>query len=419
TLPFPLDGAEQHRFGGDAPDTLAGGRLGDGLFGGAGADSLAGNEGDDALGGGAGDDTLSGGSGDDRLEGESGADLLEGGAGWDLLLGGEGADTYVFGSAHGNDIVLDADSGGDRVLIAGRDVATLDLRAVEPGANLYRDDAFPGIQAQRQVDGLLLTGAEGMVLLSGWRQNGDFGISLRDAGAREPGEAPGVTDGREIRGDLAVLDTDPASPGLQSGTDELGNLLTDPATPEFRDDQLFGSAGGDRLLGGGGADRLLARGGNDEVHGDAGSDQLLGEAGDDWLSGGEGTDVLAGGAGADRLFAATGNPSAGETSSSDRDWLAGGEGDDTLTGSAGSEGFSGGPGADLVFAGAGDDQVLSDADIVVMSFDWGWVDDTAEGTRRFTPAEGSIDPPGAGADTVHGGDGNDWLSLGRGADLGF
>ena len=92
--------------GDDADNRIDGGAQGDHLFGGGGNDTLI---------GGTGDDVLWGGSGNDRIEGGGGHDRIIGGAGDDILIGGEpgGAiqsDVFVFGTAHGNDTILDFDN---------------------------------------------------------------------------------------------------------------------------------------------------------------------------------------------------------------------------------------------------------------------------------------------------------------------
>ncbi|MBG9386530.1 FG-GAP-like repeat-containing protein [Caenimonas aquaedulcis] len=66
-----------------------------------------------------GAETLTGGAGPDSLAGLGGNDTLVGLGGNDRLNGGGGADTFVFGSASGNDTVVDfAVAQGDRIQVA-------------------------------------------------------------------------------------------------------------------------------------------------------------------------------------------------------------------------------------------------------------------------------------------------------------
>lgn len=67
--------------------------------------------------GGAGNDGLRGGSGVDHLDGGSGDDWIEGGRGIDVLTGGSGYDTFVFRLGDGPDLVMDFQSGVDRIAL--------------------------------------------------------------------------------------------------------------------------------------------------------------------------------------------------------------------------------------------------------------------------------------------------------------
>ena len=70
--------------------------------------------------------------------------------------------------------------------------------------------------------------------------------------------APGNPN-HDIMGDLAPIDTSPAA-GVQIGYDALGNVLTDPNTPEVgRADTLYDSAGNDHITGGAGDDLIYAK----------------------------------------------------------------------------------------------------------------------------------------------------------------
>ena len=81
----------------------------------AGEDRLFGNNGNDRLNGGSGHDLLEGGRGIDQLYGGVGNDTLVGGQGDDMLSGGAGSDVFVFGTASGQDVVLDFDRLNDSI----------------------------------------------------------------------------------------------------------------------------------------------------------------------------------------------------------------------------------------------------------------------------------------------------------------
>ncbi|MCY4363833.1 MAG: hypothetical protein OXE42_16905, partial [Gammaproteobacteria bacterium] len=72
---------------------------------------INGGNGDDAIYGEQGRDILNGGAGDDEIYGGEDNDIINGGAGDDWLDGGPGIDTFVFEPGHGNDYIMDFDSG--------------------------------------------------------------------------------------------------------------------------------------------------------------------------------------------------------------------------------------------------------------------------------------------------------------------
>lgn len=90
-------------FGGAGNDTLTGGSANDFLFGDAGDDKLFGKGGADFLFGGTGNDTLTGGVGNDQVFGEAGNDRMiwNPGDGTDLNEGGVGNDTVEVSGANG------------------------------------------------------------------------------------------------------------------------------------------------------------------------------------------------------------------------------------------------------------------------------------------------------------------------------
>lgn len=115
---------------------------------------------------------------------------------------------------------------------------------------------------------------------------------------------------------FAPVDHNPALDGTQTQTDDLGNLITDPNSPQAgRADTLHGSSGNDHIQGRGGNDTITAEAGDDLADGGEGLDILQGETGNDQLMGGLGSDIIVGGS-ANTPLAEQGN-----------DWL---DGDDYL-----------------------------------------------------------------------------------------
>jgi len=169
--------------------------------------------------------------------------------------------------------------------------------------------------------------------------DGDFGIHLKDK-LTEYKDPEISTD--PIVGDLKAKDFDPAKDGVQSQTDDLGNVITDRASPTLTattpsttarattssspaaapttitalrggdnrieagtgNDWIYAGSGADHILGEAGDDFIWAGAGNDSVEGGAGDDNLYGQTGDDLLIGGAGTDIVEGGSGDDQLYGA-------------------------------------------------------------------------------------------------------------------
>jgi Ca2+-binding RTX toxin-like protein len=217
------------------------------------------------------------------------------------------------------------------------------------------------------------------------------------------GSTTAITTNRTIIGDLAPLDFDLATAGVQTRLDDLDNIIVNSNQAEpGRGDVLTGSTGNDLILGLGGDDRLDGgagddvlndaqgrldgiadeRGGNDiltstyggemdsvtytgigaqDTKGDdiilagAGADWVYGEYGNDYIDGGAGDDVLLGGDGNDALF---GDDFTMEASSytiastaHGRDTLDGGDSDDQLTDGIGSDALYGDAGVDVLIGG--------------------------------------------------------------------
>lgn len=132
------------------------------------------------------------------------------------------------------------------------------------------------------------------------------------------------------------------------------------------DDTIYGGSGRDKMSGGAGDDNLYSGDGNDSLSGDDGDDYLYGGNGIDKLTGGSGNDSLDGGAGKDRLTGGDGKDSLDGGEDGDR--LDGGNGNDNLFGGNGADVLSGGNGndrldggddlvRDRLLGGAGDDTI--------------------------------------------------------------
>ena len=380
------------------------------VFGGDGADTLVGsdiNKLGDHLYGGAGNDVLNGWGGDDYLE------------------GGSGTDTYQFSGHFGEDTILDSDGlgkiqlGASLVLSGGKETfAGSGLWISADGQYRYTLRTQPDNSTTLTIH--TPAGADRIVVKN--FQNHQLGIDL-DGAAVTPLAIPDVN----IVGDLAARDMAPMEAGLQIGYDLLGNVQTDPETPEIgRVDTLYDSAGNDHLTSGAGDDSVYAsRGGDDWIETGAGRDYVYGAAGRDVIEGGTEGDILDGGAGDDRIYAdaqvsvatAMALGSSAADINAQGDWLAGGAGADILIGSDARDVLSGGAGADLLIGGAGDDDILGDIDWVAQGFNWTVVD-LADGTRYFSPVDGfpAID---GGADVIYAGNGNDHAWGGIGDDAVF
>ncbi len=129
-----------------------------------GASDLTGNEYAQTLQGNYFDTVLAGGGGNDTLIGGGGSDTLRGGTGDDVLIGGWGNDLFVFETKPGNDIILDFESGSDKI----------DLQAF-------------GI-TMNQVN--VVTGAEATLLYVDSNSDGssDFTITLSGVGVPDVGD---------------------------------------------------------------------------------------------------------------------------------------------------------------------------------------------------------------------------------------
>ncbi|MEM9047582.1 MAG: calcium-binding protein [Pseudomonadota bacterium] len=146
-----LGGAGNDRLvGGSGRDVLNGQAGHDVLAGGSGSDLLFGQAGNDRLVGGDAADRLFGDAGHDVLYGQSGDDSLTGGAGLDRLIGGAGRDVFFFSHDMDLDIVLDFQTGLDRLHVRGLEIA--DFETLQT-AHLSQRPAGALILAE---DGLIL-----------------------------------------------------------------------------------------------------------------------------------------------------------------------------------------------------------------------------------------------------------------------
>ena len=102
------------------------------LGGTEGSNQLMGADGNDTMNGKAGNDKLYGGEGADKIAGGAGADKIAGDRGGDQLAGGADRDTFIYNwlwdstvAVAGRDVILDFDSGVDRIDLSAIDASRL------------------------------------------------------------------------------------------------------------------------------------------------------------------------------------------------------------------------------------------------------------------------------------------------------
>lgn len=132
----------------------------DRLYGGGGDDILYGGGGNDIIAGGAGNDILQGGSGNDALSGGDGDDILASGTGSDVLRGGAGRDTFLYAYSPlgtdgsdangGRDVILDFESGTDRIDISGYIVSEAELTVTQTARGLLLQ--FPAVYETGEIE---------------------------------------------------------------------------------------------------------------------------------------------------------------------------------------------------------------------------------------------------------------------------
>ena len=362
---------------------------------------------DDHLYGGAGADTLSGQGGADYLEGNADDDTLTGGTGNDRLLGGLGNDTYVLTTGDGNDTIIDSDHSG-RLRLNGQTLAGGDWVST----HLWRRDSVsylfaPGSSGNRGT--LTIVSAAGTTTVLDYAL-GELGLNL--PGAPAPVSAPPAS--HTFVGDLAPLDGDLATPGVQYQFDAYGNVIVDPnVAAADREDRLIGSADIDVLRGRGGADTARGAAGDDRVMGGAGADIVVGEAGADLVVGHDEIAL------ADALAAGL----IGSGSGLKGDWVDGGAGDDILIGHDGNDALMGGQGADVIVGGLGNDAIEGDASLTTVNLDWAITRSVSieDNVTLYTStySNGSVEQATAdvaNGDVIDGGAGEDWINAGSGND---
>ncbi|NNU57211.1 M10 family metallopeptidase, partial [Rhizobium indigoferae] len=459
-------------------DSLAGGIGNDTLIGGAGLDTMSGGVGDDvyivdnandavienANGGtdtvqtalasytmstnvetltytGTGAFTGTGNATANTIIGGGGNDWLNGAAGADSLIGGTGDDTYFVDNAA--DLVTENASQGTDT------VRTSQLISYTLGVNVENltytgTGAFSGIG--NGLDNTITGGAAADTLLGGDGNDWLNGAAGADSLLGDTGNDTYSVD------NIADIVTENAGEGTDTvRTSQLisytlgANVenLTYTGLGDFNgtgnglDNTIAGSIGKDRLTGGAG---------NDWLNGAAGADSLLGGTGNDTYSvdniadvvtenASEGTDTVRTsqlasytlGANVENLtytgtgaFSGIGNGLDNTiTGGVGDDRLSGGTGNDTLIGGAGLDTMSGGVGDDVYVVDIATDAVIENANegtdtvqTALASFTIG----TNVETLTYTGTGAFTGTGNATANTIIGGDGNDWLNGAAGAD---
>ncbi|MEN0036682.1 MAG: Ig-like domain-containing protein [Cellvibrio sp.] len=294
------------RFGSEVANDLTGGLYNDRIYGLSGNDKLNGLQGNDYLEGGSGNDELTGGDGVDLLLGGKGNDTLDGGSGNDVLKGGADNDTYKFTGNFGRDVIID----NEGLNVIDIDGAVGELKQTAKDSLVYRNSANT-VEAVVVDSGgsktLLLSSLSAVgnsVTLDNWSE-GQFGISLKDAGVEEPASL------HEIIGEAGAnaLSADYASSHQIS-------VYLPPVSIH----------GGD---------------GHDYIEGSWGGDRIYGDDGNDWID-----------AGSVYKYANSFPPEPGEPTIDQhgKDLIEGGKGDDVITGRSASSKWYGGEGKDMLLA---------------------------------------------------------------------
>ncbi|MEO1555367.1 MAG: calcium-binding protein, partial [Pseudomonadota bacterium] len=276
------------------------------------------------LGGTGGDDILNGADGADLLQGGAGNDILMDGAGSDTLRGDSGADLFVFVQDDATDVILDYQSGEDRIDISA-------LGVVGGIENLIVSSTSWGAELRYGTSVIEVRSANGASLSAA-----DFGGDAIIVGNRPPTDPS------------AYVVDDPDTPPLHPPTQTAGSQPSAPiwmAEPSFDLPDPTGS-----IQGGAAPELTTGTDGDDVIFGNAGDDTVLGELGNDTLSGDGGEDLIDSGAGQDLVFGGIGF-----------DTIYGKSGSDTLIGGENADSLFGGNQDDILIGGAGFDQLFGDA----------------------------------------------------------
>lgn len=431
-----------------------------------GPDVITGDGGPDRLFGQTDDDDLSGGDGTDYIEGNNGVDSIDGGSADDDLIGGGSAtDGVIDGERTGNRL-LDL---GENVVIggSGNDWIAGDnalLNRIVPAVNGPSGTLRAPIELfdVQTSTGIVIAGdVSGGDLLQG---NDGFDRIFGQGNGFQPADQTDPVDGRnndyngaaEADGDFDRLagtaDEDGAHQAGWLGDTILGGDDDDEIEGNHGNDLIYGNGDEDDIAGGGSADdgkiwdtMRLANGahlldGADIVHGDD-ADATLGDH--DAIVGDNGwvgrTGVIWAGTGPDGVAFSLTDRLVGMTDSkpddgtSGDDYIAGNGGHDELYGQAGDDMVEGEWGSDAVVGDLGfvDTELLGDGDganvlcgqpdFIEPKEPFVGEDVCEDGTlfRRvllfaYDDAEANAVE---GADVMIGGDGDDWMHGGAGADL--
>ncbi|MDZ4255315.1 MAG: hypothetical protein U1A72_22320, partial [Sulfuritalea sp.] len=166
---------------------------------------------------------MRGGDYSDRLYGMGGDDTINGGKDADYLEGGAGNDTYVIAADDGNDTILDSDGLGS-IEIAGVTLNGGDH--VAPNVWKKNSITYTFVPDTNGRGRLHINSSAGSTIVQNFA-NGNLGITLPDAYA--PAAAPTTT--RTLTGDYQSFDFDITKDGIQTQTDDLGNVIRDSTKP--------------------------------------------------------------------------------------------------------------------------------------------------------------------------------------------
>ncbi|MEZ0316343.1 MAG: hypothetical protein ACAH10_05570, partial [Methylophilaceae bacterium] len=340
------------------------------ISGNAGRNSITGGSGDDFISGGGDNDTLTGGLGIDTLDGGVGNDSLIGGDDSDSLLGGAGIDTLLGGNG---DDTLDGGAGNDSMAGGMGD----DTYMVDNASDIVTEQANAGTDTLYTTVGLTLADNIENLFLNGTAAINAIGNSLDNLIFGNAGNNS--------------LDSGAGNDTLDGGA---GNDTYKAGTGDIINEYLSGKAGGtdtviatDNYELGSNIENLFYTG-NTHFKG-------TGNALDNYITGAKGKDSLKGGAGNDTL-------DGGEN----KDTLDGGTGNDLMIGGLGDDTYYVDSASDRISDSGGNDQVRVTADSYTMAA--GIENMQYVGTGNFTGRGNSL------ANIITGGNGNDYLTGGRG-----